>query len=318
VLKHARPGNEGSQFLQLLRKLPAAFALFLRLEYKLAILCRASNDIVIRDLQRYMLSREESESLDILAEPYTLRVATLCQANRTAIRAAAKFVRLTRGPSLHLVIYAGDSADNDDPTYWVCSVCVPRHELDISQPHCNLCGVRRPDRVDERKKALVTALLATYFAQAISQNRNVSKLTLLHSDGKTDRVAGADDAGCAMCLDALSSSECMELPCGHVYHQSCVKELREFGVNDACPVCRAPPLTGPLTLLDDGTRLACSAKMTKDLRLQCRQYAEAAVLLQQALAEDSSLAQAHSVLGSVLEMGEANLMEQYRADIECD
>jgi hypothetical protein len=39
-------------------------------------------------------------------------------------------------------------------------------------------------------------------------------------------VAGTDGEGCAMCLDALSSGECVQLPCGHVYHLSCVKGLR--------------------------------------------------------------------------------------------
>jgi hypothetical protein len=51
-------------------------------------------------------------------------------------------------------------------------------------------------------------------------------------------VKGADGEECAMCLDVLSSGECVQLPCGHVYHQSCVKGLRKYGVNDLCPVCQ--------------------------------------------------------------------------------
>jgi Tfp pilus assembly protein PilF len=135
-------------------------------------------------------------------------------------------------------------------------------------------------------------------------------------------VTGADGEECAMCLDALSSSgECVQLPCGHVYHQSCVKGLRKYGVNDLCPVCRARLPAGPMAKMDGGVRLAVAAGATKDAQLQRRRYADAAVLLRQALAEDSSLAKAHHVLGCALRIGEADIdgaEAAWRAAITCD
>ena len=64
-------------------------------------------------------------------------------------------------------------------------------------------------------------------------------------------VEGTKDR-CTICLDSLASRECVELPCGHVYHQSCVKGLRQFGVNDLCPQCRARLPPGPTATRDEG------------------------------------------------------------------
>ena len=81
-------------------------------------------------------------------------------------------------------------------------------------------------------------------------------------------MTGAGGVECAICLDALSERECLQLPCGHVYHQSCVKGLRKFGVNDACPECRAPLPAGPAATYDAAARLVVSAEGTKDVRLR--------------------------------------------------
>jgi hypothetical protein len=93
--------------------------------------------------------------------------------------------------------------------------------------------------------------------------------------------ASADGAECAICLDVLSSSECLELPCGHG-HQPCVQRLREFGVNDARPECRAPLPPGPMVKFEDV--VGCSAcggsrrAATNDARLRRWRFAEAAAL----------------------------------------
>jgi hypothetical protein len=59
--------------------------------------------------------------------------------------------------------------------------------------------------------------------------------------------------------------------------------------------------------MDGGLRLAVAAEATKDEQLRRRRYADAAVLLRQAPAEDSSLAQAHVALGCALFNGEADI-----------
>ena len=40
------------------------------------------------------------------------------------------------------------------------------------------------------------------------------------------------------------------LPCGHSFCTGCVSELREKGVSDSCPACRAPLPPGPEKLWD--------------------------------------------------------------------
>ena len=61
-----------------------------------------------------------------------------------------------------------------------------------------------------------------------------------------------------------------------------------------------------MATLDGGFRLAVAAGATKDAQLRRRRFADAAVLLRQALAEDSSLARAHDTLGCALWEGEAD------------
>ena len=45
---------------------------------------------------------------------------------------------------------------------------------------------------------------------------------------------------CAICSDGLISASSITLPCGHSFHKQCLTSLRDFGVSQACPLCRAP------------------------------------------------------------------------------
>jgi hypothetical protein len=94
------------------------------------------------------------------------------------------------------------------------------------------------------------------------------------SAGGSKAVTGADGVECTIGLGALSLSECveLELPCRHVYHQSFVRDLREFGVNDTCPVCRAPLPLGPKAKHDEAVRLVVDAFFSLGSVLHQRQY----------------------------------------------
>ena len=48
---------------------------------------------------------------------------------------------------------------------------------------------------------------------------------------------------CLICLE--SPRDPTTLPCGHSFCTGCVVELREKGVSDTCPLCRAPLPPGP-------------------------------------------------------------------------
>ena len=63
--------------------------------------------------------------------------------------------------------------------------------------------------------------------------------------------AAAEEPECAICLDPLSESPSQTLPCSHVYHRECVEKLRSFGINEACPLCRAELPPGPEKLFED-------------------------------------------------------------------
>ena len=59
---------------------------------------------------------------------------------------------------------------------------------------------------------------------------------------------------CAMCLESLASAKVLTLPCSHAYHAQCVGKLREFGIKQVCPLCRADLPPGPEQLYDDAMR----------------------------------------------------------------
>ena len=59
---------------------------------------------------------------------------------------------------------------------------------------------------------------------------------------------------CAMCLESLASAKVLKLPCSHAYHAQCVGKLREFGIKQVCPLCRADLPPGPEQLFDDAMR----------------------------------------------------------------
>jgi len=62
------------------------------------------------------------------------------------------------------------------------------------------------------------------------------------------------DKECSICLEQISNASTCSLPCAHVFHSSCVEGLRKFGVEQACPLCRAPLPEGPEKLNESAAR----------------------------------------------------------------
>ena len=58
---------------------------------------------------------------------------------------------------------------------------------------------------------------------------------------------------CLICLE--SPRDPTTLPCGHSFCTGCVVELREKGVSDTCPLCRAPLPPGPEKLFELAERV---------------------------------------------------------------
>lgn len=59
---------------------------------------------------------------------------------------------------------------------------------------------------------------------------------------------------CPVCLDPITASTACTLPCSHLFHATCVADLRAFGVKQACPMCRADLPPGPEQLFEAATR----------------------------------------------------------------
>lgn len=45
---------------------------------------------------------------------------------------------------------------------------------------------------------------------------------------------------CTICDEKMDSVNMCTLPCGHRFHSSCVMNMRQFSVSQACPLCRSP------------------------------------------------------------------------------
>jgi len=72
---------------------------------------------------------------------------------------------------------------------------------------------------------------------------------------KNDTPDAASTGGkCAICQGMLSGASTCTLPCAHAFHKTCVAELRKFGVQQVCPLCRIPLPPGAKKVYDEATR----------------------------------------------------------------
>jgi hypothetical protein len=111
--------------------------------------------------------------------------------------------------------------------------------------------------------------------------------------------AASSTVECPICLEEMSS-ETIELPCSHAFHSACVKSLREHGVNDACPMCRAPLPPGAEDSFERAVRLLVRMEHQSSDQLQHQTLAEAEALLEDALRQDPDHSKANCCLAYVL------------------
>ena len=72
-----------------------------------------------------------------------------------------------------------------------------------------------------------------------------------------DVSKGKDEVGgneCPICLEGLLSETSVTLPCSHCFHGECIQGIRRFGVQRACPLCRAELPPGPEKLFEEAVR----------------------------------------------------------------
>ena len=55
---------------------------------------------------------------------------------------------------------------------------------------------------------------------------------------------------CAICLESISKNH-PRTPCGHLFHQSCLRKCRLIGRSIKCPLCRTRFLVDRRTRSDD-------------------------------------------------------------------
>ena len=107
---------------------------------------------------------------------------------------------------------------------------------------------------------LIDGVLALHLHSAISsaskkiaQRRNLHRIARdlddVFPDATDDELAAAAAAGdvCCVCLSSLTSKKVKKVPCGHLYHTACLREVVERARSmeaARCPLCRASLLDG--------------------------------------------------------------------------
>ena len=78
---------------------------------------------------------------------------------------------------------------------------------------------------------------------------------------------------CAICLEVVTCSTTCLLPCAHIFHIQCIKELRIMGVVQACPICRMQ-LPDKEISIDASQRAVHLNLMNQQHPLPCAQWKE--------------------------------------------
>jgi hypothetical protein len=104
-------------------------------------------------------------------------------------------------------------------------------------------------------------------------------------DQPDDGEGGGGGFDCPICLFCMAPEETASLPCGHMYHCECIRQLRERGVSDTCPQCRARLPPGPGQCYAEAARLTVRADRVQQSSGK-QACAQAAALLEQVLQEE--------------------------------
>jgi hypothetical protein len=76
------------------------------------------------------------------------------------------------------------------------------------------------------------ALNCVYYVGDKAQYRAAAE-TKLQDEAMTESV----EESCCICLDSLNTGARQTLSCGHLLHESCVREMRRLGASGSCPLC---------------------------------------------------------------------------------
>ena len=86
--------------------------------------------------------------------------------------------------------------------------------------------------------------------------RSVDKMQKKKAGGAAAGGGAAEEEECPICLDRLQGAVCT-LPCNHRFHASCIEQVRNFGLQQVCPMCREELPPDADTMGFDGYRLYC-------------------------------------------------------------
>lgn len=134
----------------------------------------------------------------------------------------------------------------------VCGNCLTPEGLAPKLSACSRCGLVVYCSRDCQRAHWKSNHKQNCVAKADRVPQRQQPLSTQVNDASSAVLAGEK---CAICQDLLTNaSSACALPCKHVFHGTCVADLRKFGVEHACPLCRTSLSPGSEESFVEATR----------------------------------------------------------------
>jgi len=191
---------------------------------------------------------------------------------------------------------------NSDPFSRTCSNCLSPEGSDCA-PKLSAC-VRCGTVVYCSKDCQRVHWKANHRERCIAKAERIpSRQSPKNVRESIESRARPEEQECSICLVSLTNATATTLQCAHVFHATCVADLQKFGVEQSCPLCRAPLPPGPEQLNEEAARrYTVVYRLVKrgeaswsTLPIRAQHELEAAVAGWRAAAEQGNLSAVHNM-----------------------
>jgi len=135
------------------------------------------------------------------------------------------------------------AADNVNCNINMSNITRHQRKSNPSSKYCSNCTAREGSVSASKLSACVRCGLVVYCSRDC-QKAHWKSEHKQHCISKIDRAPWRQESSaaageeCSICLELMTDASSITLPCSHTFHGTCVAELRKFGMQQLCPLCR--------------------------------------------------------------------------------